>query len=108
MSRIDSALQEEETVEITSSLDPYMDSAQLPAAWYVFTIHEETMYGQPIEPTQAPLTGLSRILARQSYIHQRAQAIQEQHGDPTQNLAEMLGSLPGSQEAWDVLVDAPY
>ena len=55
-----------------------------------------------------PPTGLSRILARQSDIRRRALEIQQEYGDPIQNLAEMLGNIPGSQEDWDALVDEPY
>jgi hypothetical protein len=68
----------------------------------------EVMLYRPIEVGVSPPTGLSRILARQSDIRRRALEIQQEHGDPIQNLAEMLGNIPGSQEDWDVLIDEPY
>lgn len=68
----------------------------------------EAMPFRPMEFRVGPLTGLSRILARQSDIRRRALEIQQEHGDPIQNLAELLGSIPGSQEDWDALVDEPY
>jgi hypothetical protein len=68
----------------------------------------EAMPYRPTEFHFGPPTGLSRILARQSDIRRRALEIQQEHGDPIQNLAEMLGNIPGSQEDWDALIDEPY
>ena len=68
----------------------------------------EAMPYRPMEFRGGPSTGLSRILARQSEIRRCALEIQQEHGDPIQNLAEMLGNIPGSQEDWDALIDEPY
>jgi hypothetical protein len=68
----------------------------------------EAMPYQAIEFRVGPSTGLPRIVARQSDIRRRALKIQQEQGDPIQNLAEMLGNIPGSQEDWNALVDEPY
>lgn len=51
-------------------------------------------------------TGLARISARQPEIRRRALEIQQEHGDPIQNLAELLGSIPIRDEE-DILIDEP-
>ena len=68
----------------------------------------EAMPYQAIEFRVGPSTGLPRIVARQSDIRRRALKIQQEHGAPIPNLAEMLGNIPGSQEDWDALIDEPY
>lgn len=50
---------------------------------------------------------LARIVARQPQILRRALEIRQEHGDPIQNLVELLGNMPGNQEDWEALMDEP-
>jgi hypothetical protein len=100
-----------ETVTLEGSPYAYLeqDWGQPEARHYHFQVEGDTMRGRLLgEPHAMPSSALSRIRSRQPYILRHALGVQKEHGDPVQNLAELLGSLPGSQEDWEALVDESY
>lgn len=83
-------------------------AAQLPAVYYRFTMQEGILHGRLAETTLPTSIGLARIRSRRPHVRRRALQIQEEYGDPIQNLADTLGSMPGSEQDWDALIDASY
>jgi hypothetical protein len=58
------------------------------------------------ETTERPeLHGLKRVAARQPEIRRSARKFRELHGDPVNELAQVLGELPVSDGDWQVLLD---
>lgn len=72
------------------------------------SVEGDILRGEFVEPRPTPSSTLSRIRARQPQILRRALEIRQEYGDPIQNLAELLGNMPGSQEDWEALIDEPY
>lgn len=72
------------------------------------SVEGDILRGEFMEPRPTPSSTLSRIQARQPQILRRALEIRQEYGDPIQNLAELLGNMPGSQEDWEALIDEPY
>lgn len=57
---------------------------------------------------KAALSPIERIRARQEKVRQRALELQQEHGDPVENLANLLGDIGLSDKEWDTLTDEPY
>lgn len=94
---------------ISISDTPIYESTTTSTDFEACLAHEEKiLVGEFMGPCPTPSSALSRLRARQPQILRRALEIRQEYGDPIQNLAELLGNMPGSQEDWKALIDEPY
>lgn len=91
-----------------STATPTDFEAHLAPGEETLSVEGDILRGEFVEPRPTRSSTLSRIRARQPQILHRALEIRREHGDPIQNLAALLGNMPGSQEDWEALIDEPY
>jgi hypothetical protein len=58
-------------------------------------------------PASAMVSALASIMERQPGLLAQARQVRQEYGDPVKGLAELLESLPGTDEEWEEFLDRP-